>query len=941
MWGFGGNLPRVNKGLAKLAAEDYVRSIEIQKGFPRQGKGSDMRKTSSTAAGGRTRRVGSSPQNAIALWSAALSAARHRRPADGTSADEGGADGQSGLRSICRAGRPPGHARRARSRLLAKSLRLISTLILAAAFWFRAMNGSAQVPQFVWARSDGNSLAPSGNGLAVDLDGNVYVTGGLVPGKFGDVTITSLTAFIGKYDSLGRILWISTDFGVSVNSGPFVGNGLALDGAGNIYVTGVYLPAARAVFVAKFDQQGKRVWFRTSSASQDDSVRQGNGICVDGDGNVLVGGTFRNTINFGGASVGGDSYAEGFLAKYDSTGAVLWLRRMGGVSWDETKGVAVDADGNIYVTGYYTAPVADVGGIPLTAPEGHNWAFVAKYDKNGIGVWARGFGGNSHDFGTSVAIGATDNCFVGSVADWDGLGSPSLRLALTKFGRDGVMQWSRKTGSFQIRVGNLPSMSVATDALGNPVLAGTFTGSITAGGQGLSSAGGTDIVLAKYNSSGDLNWAKRAGYIFDETVNGLAIDRSGNSFLRGSFASRTQFDSIAFDGGGIFVAKLASDTSVSPVLVSLNGQFVTRSPVEVLASARVELSTTFPNGAIFYTLDGTDPTAFSRRYSQPFTLTHSAVLRAVAYSADFTKSGESPPLSIVVQPGYTLTTRTAGGGSFTVSPPSGPYPSNAVVQITAVPAPGWKFLGWLGDASGASATVSVTLNRNRSIEGVFGTALTTSVNGSGSVVRDPPGDTYPYGAVVQLTGVPGSGGSFAAWGDDVVIVANPLRFTITSPAPNVSALFLPLSVDQFALTVEPRGHGTVRVSPRANRFPAGQRLTVTAVPDDGEQFLGWSGDASGTQDQLVLTLDASKTITAEFTRKPQLSIEPAFDLAGREALRVFVGGEMDERYTIERSADLRAWTQRGETANQFGTAQFFETMEAGAQRLFYRAVVKP
>jgi hypothetical protein len=79
---------------------------------------------------------------------------------------------------------------------------------------------------------------------------------------------------------------------------------------------------------------------------------------------------------------------------------------------------------------------------------------------------------------------------------------------------------------------------------------------------------------------------------------------------------------------------------------------------------------------------------------------------------------------------------------------------------------------------------------------------------------------------------------------------------------------------------------------RANRFTVGQSVTVTAVPDDGEQFLGWSGDGSGTQDQLTLTMGARKVITAEFKRKPQLSIKPTFDLAGREARRVFVGGEI-------------------------------------------------
>ncbi|MBI2927193.1 MAG: hypothetical protein HYY24_15985 [Verrucomicrobia bacterium] len=83
--------------------------------------------------------------------------------------------------------------------------------------------------------------------------------------------------------------------------------------------------------------------------------------------------------------------------------------------------------------------------------------------------------------------------------------------------------------------------------------------------------------------------------------------------------------------------------------------------------------------------------------------------------------------------------------------------------------------------------------------------------------------------------------------------------------------------------------------------------------------------------------DASKAITPQFTRKSQMRIQPAFDLARVEGLRLFVSGEMDERYTIKRSADLRAWTERGETANQI----FFETIEAGAQRLFYRALAKP
>jgi len=119
----------------------------------------------------------------------------------------------------------------------------------------------------------------------------------------------------------------------------------------------------------------------------------------------------------------------------------------------------------------------------------------------------------------------------------------------------------------------------------------------------------------------------------------------------------------------------------------------------------------------------------------------SATLRAIAYNADFTQAVQSDPLEIIILP--TLNASTEGGGRMTVDPPAGAYFSNDLAVVTATIAPGWTFLHWLGDETGTNPTATVSMIRNKCLRAVFGTGLSNTIVGSGSVVRSPAADWYP------------------------------------------------------------------------------------------------------------------------------------------------------------------------------------------------------
>jgi hypothetical protein len=391
------------------------------------------------------------------------------------------------------------------------------------------------------------------------------------------------------------------------------------------------------------------------------------------------------------------------------------------------------------------------------------------------------------------------------------------------------------------------------------------------------------------------------------------------------------------------VTSAPAKLSVRYIFVFGNGQLLTNAEYSFINSATIQLQSFFTNGTIFYTVDGSQPSFDSTQYAGSFIVTNSSLLRVITYSADFFQSWEGDPITLSIIPTYSLTATTAGGGNISVNPTNGPYASNSVVNVTATPTNGWTFLGWMGDASSTNTTIGVTMDRNKSVQAFFGTALGTTVAGNGTVTfipsKFPPGSLYPFGTVVQFVAVPQSGNYFALWGNAASGNTNPLSFAMTKASPTISALFASLNAGEFALTVIPNGFGQVTVSPRANRYTNGQNVTLTAVPDAGRQFIDWSEDATGTNSPLNVLMNQSKIIMANFTGRPSLTVDP--EGLDKQGLHLTLTGDSGGHYRIDTSTNLVVWTALVTLTNASGTVQFTDISATNSPLRFYRAVGIP
>ena len=368
--------------------------------------------------------------------------------------------------------------------------------------------------------------------------------------------------------------------------------------------------------------------------------------------------------------------------------------------------------------------------------------------------------------------------------------------------------------------------------------------------------------------------------------NGVAI-----SGATGSSIELDQFDPTKGGLYSVAVSNRLDNATVSSVVRLTNSPMVFVDGIATWGGtvvrtnlAQITMNNTFAAGAtLFYTLDGSDPTINGVHYAGMFTLSNSAVLRAIAYDSTYTNWAEAAPVTVQVRPVYSLSATTPGGGAVSVvPPPDGPgnnYVSNAVVTLTASPSPGWSFLGWTGDSKDTTNVIAVLLNRPRAVQAIFGTSLDLFINGNGSVGVDPPGGLYPYGSTIVLTARPATNTYFFGWANLATGFANPLSITVNSAAPGLTALFGTLKSNQFSLTVLPNGSGTVIASPSKNVYTNGETVMLTAVAFPDSVFGAWSGDASGTSNRLSLVLNSSKFITASFvpsrpTNPPVITRQP-------------------------------------------------------------------
>ncbi len=432
---------------------------------------------------------------------------------------------------------------------------------------------AAATGQFVWQESFGGPTSGDnvvGYSVAADGSGNSVMVGTFQgTADFGGGPFTSAGGtdiFVAEYSVSGVPLW-SRHIGSTGNDYAY---GVAVDGSGNVVVTGSYQGAVdfgggaltaygpMDVLIAKYSSTGAYLWAEHFGGAST-GVPVANGVAVDGSGDITIAGYFSGSVNFGGGLLTNTGAADIFVARYTAAGAYLWAQRFGsagGVGTSRATAVAVDSGGNVVFTGGFQNTV-NFGGGSLTSAGSYD-IFVAKYSAAGAYVWAKRFGDTGYDYAYGVAVDGNGNVVM--TGSYQGTidfgGGPLVSLGgytgadifLAKYTGTGAYVWAEHFGSGNSEL----AYGVATDSSNNIALTGAVLGGMNFGTGWLWGNGSYNIFVAKFSPAGAGLWAKRAGGLYDNRGRGITTG-GGNVTATGSFA-----DSVDF-GGGLMTTNGGSD----------------------------------------------------------------------------------------------------------------------------------------------------------------------------------------------------------------------------------------------------------------------------------------------------------------------------------------------------------------------------------------------
>ncbi len=358
---------------------------------------------------------------------------------------------------------------------------------------------------FVWAKTFGGQAADRGNDIALDAQGNIYITGFLNgTAQFDNITLTSSgnsqDIFIAKLDNSGNVLWAIAQGGSSGD----IGHGIAVDNQGNVIVSGQFKETATIgtntftsaidpntglyssdFFVAKYSAAGTPIWSLNGFAEYDD---RGLAVTIDNSNNILVGGQFSDTLVFAGTTINNGIYNAGMVFKLDSNGGLTWFKRLGAtqtLAYD----LKTDDLGNVFVTG---------------------------------------------DFKGQMVVFDTQNFYLN--------GNYSYRIFVLKMDAGGHVVWgtSESSGS------EVSSKAIALDNAGSIYISGTFKCVFddyadTLGDGFFNSVGYKDVFLTKYNDVGVRQYMHQFGGPKDDYCSGIALFQVDQPLISGSFDNYFNF----------------------------------------------------------------------------------------------------------------------------------------------------------------------------------------------------------------------------------------------------------------------------------------------------------------------------------------------------------------------------------------------------------------
>jgi uncharacterized delta-60 repeat protein len=346
-----------------------------------------------------------------------------------------------------------------------------------------------------WIGLLGGSVSDIGNSVAVDNSGNIYICGQSNNSGSFDIQMA-------KYNSFGVIQWQRR-----LGSGNTeIGSSVAVSTLGNVYFLGSLAESGSNYFsLSKYNDSGTIQWQRSLGLGA--TQNSGFSVAVDTSENIYVCGT----------STASGGITKGQIAKYNSSGTIQWQRRLDGVvELGELASVVTGYSGNVYTCG-----VSDAS-LPRAVQ-------IVKYDSLGTIQWQRSLRDTvNNSVGKSVTVDSSENVYV--------CGNSGNNFQIVKYNSSGTIQWQRTLGS------SGQGQSIAADGSGNIYVCGS------------SSASGTNnFQIAKYNTSGTIQWQRSLGGNAADLGRSVAVDAFGNVYVCGQ-ANASGTDDFMF-------AKLPADGS--------------------------------------------------------------------------------------------------------------------------------------------------------------------------------------------------------------------------------------------------------------------------------------------------------------------------------------------------------------------------------------------
>ena len=317
-------------------------------------------------------------------------------------------------------------------------------------------------------------------------------------------------------------------------SGGDSGNDLAVDANGAVFVVGhhggldfdndglaeVESRGLTDPLIIESGPTGDAKWVTAPGGPEYDT---GEGIAPDHAGGAYVVGSFKRDMRFrrSGETIVSGGSADGYLARYDTDGEPLWARVVGGAGDDSLRDVATDSKGNVYVVGTIRGEIdLDHDGTTDLTTSAEAGLLLASFDRDGTLRWARASAGQGGVFGRAIALGPQSDTFVAGFyrtgdVDLDNDGRTDLPAApedgdsfLARFNADGALSWTRSVSGPDAQ--SISALAFAGN--GDLLVTGTLEGSVDFDGDGTPDAnvgtGGRNIFLARFTVDGELVWVR-------------------------------------------------------------------------------------------------------------------------------------------------------------------------------------------------------------------------------------------------------------------------------------------------------------------------------------------------------------------------------------------------------------------------------------------------